>query len=335
MKFILSERRTVSNDTPLITWSKEINAWVCYDDSIIDQVLGSDKFEVPGYDLKKFEDRFSIKLPLTKEVMGQFPLSNEGPLHKELRKKMMGYIEKNSQLGIDIFITEFQQRLSKIDFTSNTFDLGNILIDSILKANLALANIKVDSNFDYSDFALMLDDFQSIKSRIQRESSINDFLDKIESDERAFKVALISVGINPLVSSILNSIIKILTNKNFEYLIKSKFLYATGIKSIERICISATCINGFEFKARARIKLMSNTYETSNLSELEINRKFFISGTNHACQGMAFSLHIWKHAVRLIELYFTNLQIASVEYRQDDGIFLYPKNLYVSYELVK
>jgi hypothetical protein len=50
---------------------------------------------------------------------------------------------------------------------------------------------------------------------------------------------------------------------------------------------------------------------------------------------MAFSLHIWKHAVRILAKYFSDLQIVSVEYRKDDGIFLYPNKLYVSYELVK
>ena len=267
----------MSNNTPLITWSKEINKWVCYDDSIIEQVLGSGKFEVPGFDLKKYEDRFSIELPLTKEIMGQFPLSNEGSIHKELRKKMMSYIEKNSQLGVDIFITEFQKRLSRIDFTSNTFDLGKILIDSILKANLALANIKLDSNFDYSDFPLMLDDTQSVRRILKRESNIHDFLNDLDSDDKVFKVAVISIGINPLVSSILNSIIKILSNENFEYLKKSKFFYATGIKNIERICISNACINEVKFKVGERIKLMSSEHKFSNLSDLEINRKFFIS----------------------------------------------------------
>jgi hypothetical protein len=199
---------------------------------------------------------------------------------------------------------------------------------------LPLANIKIDSDFDYSDFTLMLDDTQSVRRIIKREGNIQDFLTNLDFDDKAFKVAVISIGINPLVSSILNSIIKILSNRNFAYLKKSKLLYATGIKNIERICVSNACIKGVEFKVGERIKLMSNTYEASNLSELEINKKFFISGTNHACQGMAFSLHIWKHAVRILGEYFTNLQIVSVEYRQDDGIFLYPKNLYVSYELV-
>ena len=193
-----------------------------------------------------------MAFPLTEGVLKILPLTHEGEQHKKLRKEMQIEIERNSQKGIGIFKREFKTQINNADYSLQTFDLAKILIDSILRSNLALANINLNNDFDYSDFTLILDDTQSVNQRKKREQKIKEFLDEIGAEAKLPKIALMVVGVNALISSTLNSIINILQNKNFEYLKNKKFFYSTGIKSLKRICISNSQVGNILIKKKLK-----------------------------------------------------------------------------------
>jgi len=318
---------------PNMVWSDVQKKWICYDNSMTDIVLKSPDFRVLNLNYEGFKNRFSVALRLTEGVLRNLPLVHEGPSQEELRKEMKIEIERNSQKGIDIFKWEFKTALNNVNYSLQTFDLAKILINSILKSNLALANINLNKDFDYSDFTLILDDTQSVNQRKRRENKIKEFLDEIDAEVKLSKIALMVIGVNALISSILNSIINILQNKDFEYLKNRKFFYSTGIKSLQRVCISNTQVGGFLVKKGEIIKLMSIPYDDLNLTELQINKKFFGSETSHACQGMAFSLHVWKEIVKVLGKKFSELHIASFRYRNNDNIFAFPTELNLKFRL--
>ena len=316
-----------------MVWSDVQKKWICYDNNLTDIVLRSPDFQVLNYNLEDFKKRFSVALPLTEGVLKILPLAHEGQKHQELREKMKIEIERNSQKGIDIFKSDFKMKLNNVDYSLQTFDFAKILINSILKSNLALANINLNNNFDYSDFTLILDDSQSVNQRKKREQKIKEFLDEIDAEAKLSKIALMIVGVNALISSILNSIINILQNNNLEYLKNKKFFHTTGVKSLQRVCISNTQIGNFLVKKGEIIKLMSVPYDDLKLTELQINKKFFVSETSHACQGMAFSLHVWKELVKMLDEKFSELHIASFKFRNNDGIFAFPTELNLIFKL--
>ena len=74
--------------------------------------------------------------------------------------------------------------------------LGALVIKSILKSNLTLADLSYVDAIDYSDFTLLLDDLQSIKSRIEREKNIGTFYSNLKHDDAFYKIALITVGVS-------------------------------------------------------------------------------------------------------------------------------------------
>lgn len=318
---------------PEMIWSDVQKKWICYDNTLNDIILKSPDFQVLDYNLEDFKKRFSVALPLTEGVLKILPLAHEGQQHKELRKEMQIEIERNSQKGIEIFKREFKTQINNADYSLQTFDLAKILIDSILRSNLALANINLNNDFDYSDFTLILDDTQSVNQRKKREQKIKEFLDEIGAEAKLPKIALMVVGVNALISSTLNSIINILQNKNFEYLKNRKFFYSTGIKSLQRICTSNAKVGNILIKKGEIVKLMSIPYDDLNLSELQINKKFFVSDTSHACQGMAFSLHVWKEMVKVLDDKFSDLHLSSFRFRNNDGIFDFPTELNVKFKL--
>jgi len=317
------------NSFPNLHWSDTQKKWICYHDIVIDQILLSKEFTVPDYDLSRLETRLKTKFTHTSGVISQLPLAHEGYTHNYLRKKMTGDINKNTSIGIKVFEEELSTHFFNLENNSE-FDLGALIIKSILKSNLTLADLHYEDAIDYSDFTLLLDDMQSIKSRLEREKNIGTFYSNLNHDDGFYKIALITVGVNALISTTLNSLIKVLSNDNrCENLTLNKFFTMSGIKSLERVCLKDTIINTHQFNKGDAVKLMMSSYDSSDLSALEKNKRFFISDSSHGCPGMAFSLHIWKSLLGIISQSFTKLEILDVKYRKNDSIFLFPHSLIV------
>lgn len=314
-----------------IIWSDERQKWLCYDDKLIDEVINSNLFIVPSYDYSDLEKKFSKNFEFTKQVIKHFPLANEGDAHAELRTRMSSDINLNLKKAIKVFRDSFDKKISSIDKSAGITNVAKPLIESILESNLVFGDIKFEDDFDYSDLTRMLDDSQSIKIRVAREGFIKLISSKINYEDRFYKLALISVGVNALISSTLHSLIKILTNYDFNALITKKYFESNGIKHLERVCIQRTVVGGKEISSGEKLRLYVESYESANLTEPQMNKKFFATESHHSCIGMSYSLSIWKEVVKIISDHFSDMHIINFDYRSSDGIFHFPTNIYVNY----
>lgn len=314
-----------------ITWSSERQKWLCYDDKIIDSVVNSENFHVHSNDYSDLEKKFSKDFQLTKLVNKYLPLTNEGKQHLDLRKRMSSDINLNLKKAIQVFRNSFEKKISQIDKTFGVINIAKPLIESILESNLILAEINFDDPLDYTDLTLLLDDSQSIKARMMREEFIKSIASKINDEDKFYKLALISVGVNALISTTLHSIIKILTNYDYDALIRRKYFTSIGIKHLERVCFQKTVLDGKQINAGDRLRLYIEVYENTDLTESQMNKKFFASGSHHACVGMSYSLSIWKEIVKLFSIHFSDLRMINFDYRSNDGIFNFPTSIYVEY----
>lgn len=314
-----------------ITWSDERQKWLCYDDQLIDTVINSINFVVPSYDYSDLEKKLSKNFEYTKQVIKHFPLANEGDSHLEMRKRMSSDINSNLKKAIKVFSDSFDRKISSLDKSLGVTNIAKPLIESILESNLVFADIKFEDDFDYSDLTRMLDDSQSIKSRLAREEFIKLIVSKISEEDRFYKLALISVGVNALISSTLHSLIKVLTNYDFNTLINEKYFSSNGIKHLERVCIQKTILGGSEISPGDKLRLYVESYERANLTELQMNKKFFAAESYHSCIGMSYSLSIWKELIKVIANHFSEMHLINFDYRSNDGIFYFPTNVNVKY----
>jgi hypothetical protein len=319
------------NSSEKIIWSDERQKWLCYDDKLIDAIINSNLFIVPSYDYSDLEKKFSKNFEFTKQVIKHFPLANEGDSHLEMRRRMSSDINLNLKKAIKVFGDSFERKILSIDKSAGITNIAKPLIESILESNLVFADIKFEDDFDYSDLTRMLDDSQSIKIRVAREEFIKLISSKINYENRFYKLALISVGVNALISSTLHSLIKILTNYDFNTLISRKYFASNGIKHLERVCIQKTIVGGKEISPSDKLRLYVEGYEHANLTEPQMNKKFFATESHHSCIGMNYSLSIWKEVVQVISSHFSDMHVINFDYRSNDGIFHFPSNINVKY----
>lgn len=271
-----------------IYWEPKYKKWLCYENIHIDRVLKSPNFIAPKYDVTGIEKRFAIDLSFTRGAIRHLPIAHEGLHHQDLRGKMSHDIYLKSTHGLNIFKKSLVKRLSNLKSASGGFDIAPPIICSILESNLILADVVLEEDFDYSDITLILDESQSIKSRIQNENLIRNIANNISGDATFYKIALITVGVNALISSTLHSIIKVLTNSDFQALINKRYFSASGIKYLERICIKDFDLDAVVIKAGDSVRLYQEDYESLNLNPNLMNKKFFFTGTTHSCLGMGY-----------------------------------------------
>jgi hypothetical protein len=314
-----------------IIWSEERRKWLCYDDALIDLVVNSNNFVVPTYDYSDLEIKLNKNFEFTKQVINHFPLANEGDNHLDLRNRMIQDINSNLEKAIGVFRNSFIDKILAIKQTSGSINIAAPITESILESNWAFANIDIAESIDYSDLTLMLDDSQSIKSRLLREEFIKNLASKFEEKDRFYKLALLSVGVNALISTTLHSFIKVMANYNYESLIIRKYFYSNGIKHLERVCSQDAVIGGNKIKVGEKLRLYVGGYEQGNYLDSQKMKNFFAIGSDHACIGMNYSLSIWKELIGVFRDNFSDMQIVGFDYRSNDGIFNFPTNIFVEY----
>lgn len=320
-----------TSSQPKLIWSNEKSKWLCYDDQIIDFVLGSDAYSVPSYDSSSLENRLGLNFPYSRSVISQMPISQEGKRHTELRHKMRSDIFSNTQEAIQTFKYSLEDYFARITQVSGKIDLADPIITSILKSNLILAGINLKESINYSDITLILDDSQSIKKRILREEFIKNISKEVDLDDSTYRLALLTIGVNALISTALHSIIKILTNYDYTHLKTQKYFSSTGIKHLERVAIKANSLGGHEIKPGDQIRLFVGNYEKSSIPDAQMNKKFFAVETSHSCIGMNYSLHIWNELIKIFDDNFKNIELVNFHYRKSDGIFNFPTSLIIKY----
>jgi hypothetical protein len=312
-----------------ITWSEERKKWLCFDDKLIDLITNSKSFIVPEYSYYDLEKKFNKDFSNTKKVISHSPLANEGQAHISTREHMLQDVNRNMKKAISIFKEQFENKIYACDYSSGSIDIAILIIESILVSNLAIANIDLGKNLKYADIFFVLDQSQSVKSRVNREELIKELVLEINDDDPHYKLALATVGVNALISTTLHSFIKILTNFGYENLINSKYFYSNGIKYFEKVCIQDSFFDQTLIKVGDSVRCYVECYENYDLTDSEKNKKFFAAGTNHSCIGMGYSLSIWKELIKILHENFKDVSIISYNYRTNDTIFNFPVKIMV------
>lgn len=333
-KMIQLKMTPMKNSTPSpdkIIWSDERMKWLCYDDQLIDVVIHSEDFIVPSYDYSELEKKFSQNFEWTKQVIAHMPLANEGAVHQDLRRRMAMDVNRNLKEAVKVFSERLEEKFSTLNQNSGQTDIACLLIECILESNLILADVKLAKNIDYSDLTRMLDDSQSIKSRVAREELIKSISSHMESEDKFYQMALMAIGVNALIGSILQSIIKILSNHDFNTLISKKYLISNSIKHLERICVKDFVLDDKQIRRHDRLRLYVEGYEHAGMSEAVMNKKFFAAESHHACVGMSYSISIWRETLKIFSKHLKDMRLINFDYRSNDGIFHFPTHVRVEY----
>lgn len=305
--------------------------WEFTDPELISLVLKSDCFAAGSYDSSALQERIGVEFTTTNRVITSMPLALNGERHVTLRCAMESEIQKNYKRAISVLEHSLSDNLRKIKSGSGFFDIGERIKESILISIQDIATIKKKIPYDFSDLTLILDEFQSIKRRVDREHRLSLFVDDINERDSIFKASLSLIGVNALVGSVLNSLIYILEKDGLPGLLRHRHFVRSGLVYIERICTNQTDILHYKIRPGDKIKLNLSAMMDVDLDYRLLNLLLFANGDSHACSGMGYSLAAWRCICRILSENFLHLAVRDFTIRDSDHIFRVPETLIVEY----
>lgn len=317
---------------PAMVWSQQHKKWHCYDNQVIAEVLRSEQFVVPAYDYAPLEAKFSQSFSHTKALIAHLPLALEGRAHDLARRRMQRDLQLRHKAAVAVFEQVLEQHITALPDAAEGIDFKPILLQPILESNWVFAGLNMQHFPGYQDLTQVLDDAQPLKARFARERRLQAFAEKIGGDDAAYQLALLSVGVNALSSTLMHSFIKVLVNESFDQLQQKKYFTNIGLKQIERVCARDATIAGRDIRKGDRMRLYLEAFDTAEATDAEKNKRFFLAGTPHACLGMRYSLAAWNSLTTMLSKYFLRIAVVGFDFDTSDGIFLSPSFVTVDFK---
>lgn len=321
---------------PKIRWSHELNKWLCFDTKLNDQILSSKNFLVHSLDISPVEEKFKIDLSISKQVIEKLPLAHEGDKHKQLRKTFTNRINAKQEVGI----TNFENDLMTLwDFNEVgcEYDLVPGLHQAAIKFNAYISQVTGVDQIDKIDaIGQIFDEHTSVRKRI----FINDIFkllyenlsNDISHDEKIYRLALFTVGINALLGTLSESLLYCLKRQLSSldpYENWATELPSTGLVFVERVAQNDVTIENVEIKKNNRVRCyIESTTHTSDYVVGYLPR-FFGFPSNHICPGMKASVSLWQIVIRTLIKKKVKLNLENYNYRTNDQLFNYPISIKV------
>lgn len=318
-----------------ISWSKDLDAWVCSDPEKIKSILHDKDFIVTSYEVDSFNTKLGLDFKNTKIVIGYFPLANEGEAHLKLKKQVMTQVARNFDLCLNIFSSQLEERIETIFTSRETLDLiQDILVPTVNNSLLALFDIKLNSSYKKDmGFSQVLDKFVSIKRRIEIENDLTEFLASMEGhislDQKYYNVAQFIIGYDGFLSSLSNAIYYTLSNnqeKKLSEILWQESMPVTGIPYLVRIASKDKLFDGEKIVKGQVMRLYLDSAAFHNSDAPHFSELFFGYGI-HKCVGTQISKRMWEIFIKKIITIDKKFIIKSADYRKDDYVFLKYQNI--------
>jgi hypothetical protein len=223
-------------------WSDQLNRWICVSPEMIKKILNRPEFNVITHHHEKIAERFKVDISHISKVASYLPVTHDGVMHKELRKKFALMIASNSAEATSFFEKEFTTIVKQKIASNAVFDFcDEVLKPVIQKTSLILAGVEWLSNKNIDKLSTIFDETLILADRVELNLSVGDIVkelkQKLDDDECYFRIALFSLGNDSLLSTMSESLVLMAiknpdtTLSNFNWDIQ---IPATGIPVIER-----------------------------------------------------------------------------------------------------
>lgn len=321
---------------PDIRYSNLLKRWLCFDRTAIQEILLSQNFEVHSYDLTEIANRFQVDLRISQEILKYLPLSHEGNEHVSLRKKYIEFINLNIKPALE----HFRKQILEIKFKPGIIDLIPHLHSAIMESNAVLAGLNPRiTDINFVDVGLIFDDTTSLKKRLAInkifENLINQAPFNITHEQKIFRVALLTVGVNALLGAISESLLNTLLIQPKGYLNKVLWedqMPGAGIAILERTAKEDIKIYGYDILAGQTIRCYVENLGYESGKNIKFHLGYFAAPSRHSCPGMKYSLEIWRIIKENLFTTQNHYELIDYKYRSYDPVFNFPTQIRINLE---
>lgn len=319
-----------------IRYSNLLKRWLCFDRCATQEILSNHNFEVHDYDLSEISNRFKVDLKISQEILKHLPLSHEGNEHLFLRKKYIEFINLNIKAALE----HFKKKILEIQFQPGSIDLIPFIHNAIIESNAILAGLdpKITA-VNFVDVGLVFDDTTSLKKRIVINNIFVELVNLAPSslsyEDKIFRVALLTVGVNALLAAISESLLNSLLIQPKGYLdqiLWEDSMPAAGIAILERTAKQDIKICNHLILAGQTIRCYVENLGFESGRKLKFHPGYFAAPSRHSCPGMKYSLEIWRIIKENLFTTHSYYQLLDYRYRSNDPVFNFPSQIRINLE---
>ena len=313
---------------PSPIWSSPLTRWVSTNPRIIKEILNSPSFSVIKHEINKVEDKFHINLSHLVKLVKFLPVAQEGPEHKELRKKIALTIQKNSAKSIEFFESEFNHQFTHLLNSKSEIDLcQDLLLPVIQKTNQMISGAEKLNTKELNKISTVFDETLNLDKRIELNHSLEQIIqvlnDDFELEDCYFRIALFALGNDSALSTLSESMIHVFM-KNPDQTLSSinwnEQIPVTGVPVIERVCLTDVDIDGTFFKKNQRVRLYLDAAGYQGDGCPHHSPLYFGSGS-HLCLGMPIATKMWTVIISACSKVHKKIEVLEIKPRKNDNVF--------------
>lgn len=310
-------------------WVDEYKKWICFDPDINKMILNDSRFCVIKYDISNVENRFGYDLDALKKTIKNLPVAKDGDDHKTLRKAFAIQIKSKYDESLNCFNSNLQELIQAILLKDTELtDLQEHLEVIIWKTICCLSGLEKYSIAKASGLSQIFDETLPLTNRVKLNDLIEELATEIgkyidNDDEVYFKVALMALGNDSLLSTLQESILLILLKNEGRYLDEMNWdiqIPASGVPVVERFASEDIKINQHIITKGQRVRLYLDSSGYSDLDGPKYSSLYFGSGS-HLCLGMPIGIKIWECLRDELKKIHRKATVLRFNYRENDNVF--------------
>jgi cytochrome P450 len=332
-----ADRFEVYNRPPGLWLSPGRKRWMVTSPNLIREVMTSDAFAVPTYDVSRLSERLNIDLSFLNELRNWIPLAHEGERHRYLRASFARAIASRTEPALEILHQALEGARSLFTRPSGSeFCLFETLFRPALRQAIGgLSDVDVPADLAVEVIPQLFDDTISLTRR----RKINAVLevvskcmpDSLSEEDRQTRMAIIALSANTLLGSICQTFIEQLKGspgKPLSGVDWGREMKRTALPLVEKRVVKPVQLGGQSLMPGDRVRLFIEAAGFTAQGQCRYDDLFFAVGA-HKCVGMNFSVRAWQAVADYLSSVDRIVKVVDVRERDGDYVFNLPERILV------
>ena len=335
------DRLDIYRRPPGLWLSSTRRRWMVTSPDLIREVMTSDAFAVPRYDISQLTARLNIDLAFLNHLPNWIPLAHEGERHRQLRARFARLITARTDLALGVLQQALEDRRAIFDGPAGSeLCLFTALFRPALRQTIAcLSDVPLPEDFAVEVIPQLFDDSISLSRRRRINEALEAVSDcmptSLPDDERQIRMAIIALSTNTLLGSICLTFIEQLRGapgKPLSGVGWARELTRTALPLVEKRVVRPVELGGKQLAPGDRVRLFIEAAGFTAEGRPCYDDLFFAVGP-HKCVGMNVSIRAWQVVADFCATLDRRITLLGVSERDGDYVFNLPERIVVKLDV--
>ena len=331
------DRVSVYRRPPGLWLSKGRKRWMVTAPDLIREVMTSDAYSVPTYDVSTLSQRLHLDLAFLNSLREWLPLAHEGERHRILRASFARAITSRTEPALEALRQALEARTGLFDQPSGTEIclFASLFRPALREAIAALSDVSLPEEIAVELIPQLFDDTISLSRRRKINAVLEDISrripDVLGEEDRQTRMSIIALSANTLLGSVCQTFVEQLRRSPglpMRGVTWGRELTRTALPLVEKRVVRQNVLGGQQLQPGDRVRLFIEAAGFDAEGRPCYDDLFFAVGP-HKCVGMNFSLRAWQVVAEFLAKLDNRIALVELSERERDYVFNLPARILV------